>query len=570
MPISNIVKCRFLCLPLLIVELGAQTAGTSPFKITPAGLSFVQVTNAIAIPAAQTFNVAAISGAGSNATAITVTPPVSQWLTVTPISGTLPATIKVAVNPFSLPVGTYNETVVVTPNGSNPVPVNVQISLQVKSPPSEISLNVETLSFTRRLGDSEAPAQTVNMTTTGGLLSWSAVAAGGTWLSAPLRTGVIFPGFTSTLRVVVATGDLIPGTYKGTITVNAPDAITKTKAVNVNLVIQPGIPALNSVFPAQIAEGSGDTTVTLNGLRFYKDTVFRAAGIVVKATILGPNAATIVIPGSLLTVAGVVTIVASNPNPGGGDSSTYRLIINHGGPIVAAVLNAASYSASDISPGTIITLFGAGLGPQSLTVFDNTQPVIAPALAGTRVLIGGIAAPVFYTSANQVSAIVPFAMPASVPTSVQVEYNGIQSPNVPVNIRTTAPGVFTTTGTGAGQLAAFVMDESTGNIELNNDKAAATKGQILIFYATGEGLNGTPPTDGLIAAQPALAPNPNLRVEIGGAPAEVLYSGPSPGLVFGLVQINVRIPGSAISGKATPVVLRIADGKSQDASINLK
>ena len=64
-----------------------------------------------------------------------------------------------------------------------------------------------------------------------------------------------------------------------------------------------------------------------------------------------------------------------------------------------------------------------------------------------------------------------------------------------------------------------------------------------------------------------LKPSP---VEIGGAPAEVLYSGPSPGLVNGLIQINARIPGSALSGKAAPVVVRIAEGKSQDATINLK
>ena len=107
---------------------------------------------------------------------------------------------------------------------------------------------------------------------------------------------------------------------------------------------------------------------------------------------------------------------------------------------------------------------------------------------------------------------------------------------------------------------------------LNNEKNPGTKGQILIFYATGEGLNGSSfPMDGQISTTPAATVNPTIAVDIGGASAEILYTGPSPGLVNGILQINAKIPGSAISGKAAPVVLRIGTGKSQDGvTMNLK
>ena len=570
LPIREIVKRRLLCLLIFVSGLMAQTTGSSPFKISPVSLTFVQITTATTIPTAQTITITTTSGSTSNATGVTVAPPISQWLTVTPLSGMLPASIKVAVNPTSLPVGTYNETLIITPNGTNPAPINVLVSLQVKSPPSDITISSDTLAFTYRLGDNAPASQLINLGTTGGLLSWSAATAGAAWLSVPVKTGVIFPGFTSALSVNISPDNLIPGTYKGTLTISAADAVSKTKIVIVTLVIQPGVPAIHTTFPAQLPEGSSDSTLTMNGLRFYKDTVFRATGTIVKSNVLGPNAATITIPARLLTTAGAVTIIASNANPGGGDSSTYRMIISHGGPIVAAVLNAASYSANAIAPGTILTIFGSGLGSPILTVFDNTQPVVDTALSGTRVLFSGAPLPVLYASANQVSAIVPYQTPPLTAATIQVEFNGIQSPTVPIIIQPTAPGVFTTTGTGMGQLAAFTLDEATGALVLNNDKNAAAKGQILIFYATGEGLSGPPPVDGRIAIQPALSPNPALTVEIGGAPAEVLYSGPSPGLVNGLIQINARIPGSALSGKAAPVVLRIAEGKSQDATINLK
>ena len=312
--------------------------------------------------------------------------------------------------------------------------------------------------------------------------------------------------------------------------------------------------------------------MTINGIRFYKDTVFRANGAAVKGNVLGTTAAIILLPTALFAVSANLSIVASNPNPGGGDSAVWQLPVSSSGPLIAAITNAASYSPSSISPGAVVTIFGKSLGPATLTEFDNTQSIIANTLAGTRVFFQNIAAPILYTSATQVSAIVPYGTPIGFPIAVVVEYNAVASPPVLVQPTATAPAIFSTSGIGAGQVAAFIVDAGTGRMFLNNDKNSGAKGQILIFYATGEGLNGPIiPIDGQIATTPAAVINPSVAVDIGGAPAEILYTGPSPGLVNGILQINAKIPGSAISGKAAPVVLRIGGGASQTGiTMNLK
>ena len=56
---------------------------------------------------------------------------------------------------------------------------------------------------------------------------------------------------------------------------------------------------------------------------------------------------------------------------------------------------------------------------------------------------------------------------------------------------------------------------------------------------------------------------PHVSVTVGGLPAETLYAGTAPGLLAGLLQLNVRIPEGAPSGSAVPVALTIGNATSQ-------
>ena len=84
---------------------------------------------------------------------------------------------------------------------------------------------------------------------------------------------------------------------------------------------------------------------------------------------------------------------------------------------------------------------------------------------------------------------------------------------------------------------------------------------MVVFYATGAGQTNPAGVDGTLAAVPLPAPAGKVSVTIGGTNASVLYAGAAPGLVAGLLQVNVRIPSSLPSPAA--LLLNIAGASSQ-------
>jgi len=103
-------------------------------------------------------------------------------------------------------------------------------------------------------------------------------------------------------------------------------------------------------------------------------------------------------------------------------------------------------------------------------------------------------------------------------------------------------------------------DEEKKEYFLVAETAPAFRGGYVILFATGEGVPVLPPTaslpDGLIATEASSRSSP-VVVTVGEVPAEVTYAGASPGLIIGILQINIRIPPNAAPGKAVHVSLRI-------------
>ncbi len=226
-------------------------------------------------------------------------------------------------------------------------------------------------------------------------------------------------------------------------------------------------------------------------------------------------------------------------------------------PALAAngILNAASFRGGPIAAGEIITIYGTLLGPEVLKTLElnSTGNGITNSLAGTRVLINGTAAPLIYTSDRQLSAIVPYGVGPG-EAKVRVEYQGQQSDEATVAVAATAAAIFTQNASGSGPSA--VLNENFG---LNTATAAATRGSILQIYVTGMGALTPAQPDGGLA--PGAAPFPRTvvvpTVRIGTLDAPVLFVGPAPGLVNGLVQINARIPANAPVGAVVPIAIRV-------------
>ena len=81
-------------------------------------------------------------------------------------------------------------------------------------------------------------------------------------------------------------------------------------------------------------------------------------------------------------------------------------------PQSISVVNAASNVGASIAPGEIVTIYGTGLGPSTpVSATPGSNGYFGNQLAGTTVSFAGTNGVVLYTSATQVSAIVPYSLP---------------------------------------------------------------------------------------------------------------------------------------------------------------
>lgn len=289
---------------------------------------------------------------------------------------------------------------------------------------------------------------------------------------------------------------------------------------------------------------------------------------------VGENAILVTVPASYLLSPGYLRMAVTTPNPGGGTSSEAQFQVYGPRPQVNAVVDSASYAQGTVSPGQLITIFGLGLGPTTLTLFNPSVPApqIPSALPttgpATSITIGGVAAPILYTSANQVSCIVPYTV-AGASADLILSYNGLASLPVSLTVAPTTPGVYTTDASGRGQGAILNYNLATNDYTLNSNAAPSTRGGIAVLYVSGIGTTNastaSPTTAAatLIPTNGVVTPTANVSVTIGGIAASVIGAVSPIGSVPGLLQVNVSIPANAPIGAVVPVLVNIGGVDSQ-------
>lgn len=147
--------------------------------------------------------------------------------------------------------------------------------------------------------------------------------------------------------------------------------------------------------------------------------------------------------------------------------------------------------------------------------------------------------------------IVPYEVAGLSSANVVVSYNGSASAPFTQALAATAPHFFTTTYMPAGQIVSLNSDYS-----VNSANNPAPAGSVIVLYATGEGVTSPPGVDGTAVGPNLTQPLANVTVMIGAQPAQLLYAGGAPGIVEGVLQVNVRIPAGTASGNV-PVLLQI-------------
>ncbi len=271
--------------------------------------------------------------------------------------------------------------------------------------------------------------------------------------------------------------------------------------------------------------------------------------------------------GILADAAGGLYVAEGNSSGAGRVRRIAAQLATGGTPRLWAVLNGGSWLRGEpFSPGAILSLFGTDLGPAAgVTNGPDGSGRYGTDLAGVRVLFNGIPGPILYAQAYQVDVVVPFAVPLETAVAVELTYNGKASQyvsNVAIGCCVAAlPELFKWSATPRpGQAAALNEDGS-----INSAENPAAAGSIVTLYGAGAGAMNPPLQDGVVVTDTSSRPSVPLTVRIGGVTADVLYAGPAPGLVAGVLQINVRIPqtfacwgfAACYAPSATPVFLQM-------------
>ncbi len=189
----------------------------------------------------------------------------------------------------------------------------------------------------------------------------------------------------------------------------------------------------------------------------------------------------------------------------------------------ATLVHAASMAPGPIAPGEIITIFGAGFDPKQTQLLFDSEPAL-----------------VFYAGTGQINALAPADLAPNSITDISIVTDGMKVADVPSQVVSAAPGIFTT-GNGTGQAAA-VNEDGT----LNSASNPAARGSVVVFYATGQG-QAAPST---------------VSLKIGLYPTQLLYAGSAPGFP-GLMQINAEVPAGFLAPGVQPLVLSVGGAASQ-------
>ena len=225
----------------------------------------------------------------------------------------------------------------------------------------------------------------------------------------------------------------------------------------------------------------------------------------------GTNNATIrldVQPGNVSPGVYQATLTVDAGPLAGSRSIPVTFAVTSTAPAVSAIVNAASFQAGALAPGSLATITGSGLSGSLVNVTFN-----------------GVPAKLLYSSPTQINLEIPPELSGSTSAQVVVTVDGVSSAAQTVTLAAVAPAVFTN---------GVLNQDNTVNSATN----PAARGSVIQIFATGL----ASPASGTITA----------RVS-GMIIASPYYAGPAPGIV-GVQQVNLVIPDSL---PATPAQLMV-------------
>ncbi len=580
---------------------GGNTGGTGALTLSTTSLPFTNVTGSLS----QNFNVSASTNtqftvASQENTCNTAV----SWLQVNNGSYTATTTatpITVTVNPGSIASGTTCTgviTLVSTGSNSGTQTVNVSMTVGASTGSGNVIVSPTTMTFAYTQNQSVPSAQIA--TITNALTGTASIPftvstaenSGGsvTWL----QTSVSLASTPyNSLSVSVAPGNLSPGQYTGTVTITPTGGNQQTIGITLNITSNSVVTATPTNISLNYNLGGNSPTSTIlvsagGSAAGFTATAASSQGWLAVTPTLGitPNTGTFNLTVSVVSTVLNTLLPSSTPYTGsitvagvspatGTTIVKVSLTVTAPLPVISSIINAASGATGAVSPGEVISIFAPQggsnpIGPAasvalSSTTCPNPCTQVPTLMGGVQVkfLPSGTLAPLLYVGSTQINAVVPYEIANQGSLSVEVLYLGQSSNAFSLTGAAFAPGLFASNG--SGQAAAYELDPQ-GNFSYNTATTPAKAGWTIVLYLTGEGVVTPAAATGSVTVAkntnppvpvPAVAPT----VFFGTVPANVTY-GEAPGVVSGILQINVTVPAGAGTG-AVPIKVSFGNFSTQ-------
>jgi len=223
-------------------------------------------------------------------------------------------------------------------------------------------------------------------------------------------------------------------------------------------------------------------------------------------------------------------------------------------PTVSAggVVNAAN-STTPVAPGSYVSIYGSNLS----NVTDENYSAVRLPLSMDQVTVSFDAAATGSLSAVSVPGHMVYVSPSQVNIQVPWELQGYSSAKMKVTLYEFGFGNVVTvpianyTPAMFGSSIAAAENATTGQVITSANPAV--RGSVISLFCNGLGPVTNQPASGDSAGVPLSSTTAPATVTIGGASANVTFSGLAPGFP-GLYQVNFQVPSSIQAGNQSITV----------------
>jgi len=519
-----------------------------------------------------------------------------DWLKISPPAGAIPGTITVTAAPSGLAAGVYTGLISIGITGpvseQRGVPVTLKVSPQAVLP--WLATRPGAIAFQAVRGGANPAPQQVSLDAHGvASIPYKTTVT----VTTPVNWLAVFPDTGSaprTVTVSVNTAGLAAGVYAGAIVFQSTGNPAAPTTLNVFLQLlasasgaplnarsaaaepggllgfflepaseflatagspQPVLVALKAADGKPVAGAMVEVTPSTGDPPFMLED---AGGGLYSGVFHSLAAGPVGLTATAATGAGVTAAFGVGGDLDGGPDVP---VIFSGG-----IVSAANYAPAPtpLAPGALVSLFGWNLAEAPAAA---SAPPLPHELAGVRVLVGGIEAPLISVTpgqeADQINFQVPVEAAAWSYTDVVVLSGGVFSAPEGIAIAPAVPALFTRNRQGTGVLASLHSDFT----EITPERPARA-GEIVLLYATALGEVSPAQQSGRAPAALSRLIAP-ARVLIAGREARADFIGLAPGFA-GLYQINVTVPEGTPRGDAAVEIIVDGVGSGEGVVIPIR